>query len=62
MQSKLFLAAMINGVAPTFLEYIGKQDESKTIGKILVMFNVMDPEHPKYKSTIAYMYNAKEKS
>ncbi len=52
---KLIELAIRDNVAPCFLEYIGKQDESKTIGVVLYCFNVFDEQHVKYKSTIALM-------
>lgn len=38
------------------LDYIGFSDETLTIGKIMIYFNIMDLNHPKYKSTICYMF------
>jgi len=54
-QSILNLLALRENVAPCFLEEVGIQDESETIGKILYLFNIMDTEHPKFASTVAYM-------
>jgi len=48
------LAAKYN-VAAAFLEFIGIQDERQTIGKMIYHFNVMDPQHDKYKSTVAWI-------
>lgn len=43
------------GVGVDFLKFVGVQDESATIGKRLYHFNVMDPGHHKFRSTICYM-------
>lgn len=43
--------ALSKQVAPQFLEFIGVMDG---ISKRLFLFNIMDPQHPNYKSTIAY--------
>ncbi len=50
------LAARKN-VHPSFLEYIGTMDETKTIGAKLHMFNIEDPHHPNFRSSIAYREN-----
>jgi hypothetical protein len=44
--------ALERNIAPCFLEFIGVQDERKTVGMILYHFNVWDDQHEKYKSTI----------
>ena len=54
MQEILNSTAMANDVAPQFLEYIGMQDERHTAGCILYLFNIMDPAHQRYRSTIAF--------
>jgi hypothetical protein len=50
--NQLMKAALANNVAPCFLEILGVQDERHTVGIILYHFNVLDEDHPKYKSTI----------
>jgi len=42
-------------IAPAFLEFVGIQDETKTVGKVLYMFNIEDPRNINYKSTICYV-------
>jgi len=49
--------ALVNGVAPQFLEYIGMQDERRTVGTVLYLFNIIDPAHHRYKSTVSYNVN-----
>lgn len=48
--------ALANDVAPQFLEYIGMQDERFTVGKILYLFNIMDPAHPRFRSTVSQSF------
>ena len=45
--------AIEKNVAPNFLEFIGVMDAS-LIGKMLYMFNILDPTHEAYRSTIAF--------
>ncbi|WP_319410125.1 hypothetical protein [uncultured Desulfosarcina sp.] len=54
MQTILNRTAMANNVAPQFLEYVGMQDERRTVGRIFYLFNIMDPAHRRYKSTVAF--------
>jgi len=42
-------------VNAAFLEFIGVQDERETIGKRIYHFNVMDPHHDKYRSTVVWI-------
>jgi dihydroorotate dehydrogenase len=58
MQSILNRVARSNQVAQQFLEYIGIQDERHTVGKIIYLFNIMDPAHERYKSTATYVETA----
>jgi hypothetical protein len=58
MQRIINALALKKNVAPCFFEYIGTQDESKTVGKVLHMFNILDPNHPNFKSTIVHMEDA----
>jgi len=51
-------AAMVHQVAPQFLEYIGMQDERHTVGRRIYLFNIMDPAHPRFKSTVALTIKA----
>ena len=51
----MIAVALKYNVAPCFLEYIGKQDESETVGKVFYHFNIVDEKHEKYKSTVAAM-------
>lgn len=44
----------------SFLEYIGVQDEINTIGFIFFHFNILDPTHPRYKSTVTVMRKVKD--
>lgn len=37
-------------VEPKFLDYVGIMDASE-IGKQIILFNILDPKHPLYKST-----------
>lgn len=53
MQQILNSVAQLNGVAPQFMEYVGMQDERHTVGKLIYLFNIMDPGHGRYKSTVA---------
>lgn len=55
MQSVLNRVSIANQVAPQFLEYVGIQDERHTVGKILYHFNIMDPLHRHYKSTVTHV-------
>ncbi len=55
MQQILFNLSLLHNIAPFFLEYIGSQDETETLGCILYLFNVEDPKSPKYRSTVAFM-------
>ena len=55
MQSVLNKVARSNSVAQQFLEYVGMQDERQTVGKIIYLFNIMDPAHNRYKSTVAFI-------
>jgi hypothetical protein len=58
----LIRVAVDNNVAPGFLEFIGVMD-CKVIGKMLWCFNIEDPKHPRYKSTITFtQYIKKEDS
>lgn len=47
----LIIIALEKNIAPQFLEYIGVMEG---ISNRLFLFNVMDKEHPNYKSTIAH--------
>ena len=55
MQQILNLTALENDVAPQFLEYLGTQDERRTVGKVLYHFTIMDPAHQRYRSTVTFM-------
>lgn len=55
MQAILNTVARSNNVAQQFLEYIGTQDERQTVGKIIYLFNIMDPAHGRYKSTVTFV-------
>ena len=55
MQAILNATARNNDVAPQFLEYVGVQDESLTVGKVLYLFNIMDPAHERFGSTVSFM-------
>lgn len=55
MQQILNSVARSNDVAQQFLEYIGMQDERHTVGKIIYLFNIMDPAHRRYKSTVTFI-------
>ena len=54
MQTILNATARNNDVAPQFLEYVGIQDESRTVGKVLYLFNIMDPSHNRFGSTVTF--------
>jgi hypothetical protein len=41
------------------LEFIGIQDETEMMNLKLYHFNVMDPGHSKYKSTVSYIRKIK---
>jgi hypothetical protein len=58
MHAILNSVAKANNVAQQFLEYVGMQDERHTVGKIVYLFNIMDPAHSRYKSTIAFIQPA----
>jgi hypothetical protein len=58
MQAILNSVARTNNVAQQFLEYVGTQDERQTVGKIIYHFNIMDPAHRHFKSTVAYVEKA----
>ena len=58
MQSILNSVARSNNVAQQFLEYVGVQDERHTVGKIIYHFNIMDPTHGRYKSTVTFVETA----
>lgn len=60
MQSILNRTAMANNVSPTFLEFVGIQDERQTVGKLLYHFTIMDPVHRRFKSTVAFVRMLKE--
>ena len=60
MQTILNNTAMANNVAACFLEYVGTQDERATVGKVLHHFNIMDPTHRRYKSTVATVETVKD--
>jgi len=46
-------AALKFNVAPAFLEFIGTTD-ARCVGKgVLYMFNILDPQHERYESTVA---------
>jgi hypothetical protein len=49
-----YLAAKYN-VAAVFLEYIGAQDERETLGKVIYHFNITDPTHARYRSTVVWI-------
>ena len=38
-----------------FIKFIGKTEEPM-INKVQFWFNLMDPDHPRYKSTMMYSY------
>lgn len=47
-------------VKPKDLEYIGSEDyRTNGEGSILIHFNIMNPRHKRYKSTIAYKIDTK---
>ena len=58
MQAILNKVASSHNVAQQFLEYVGMQDERYTVGKIVYLFNIMDPAHSRYKSTVAFIQHA----
>ena len=58
MQSILSIVARSNNVAQQFLEYVGVQDERHTVGKIIYLFNILDPAHGRYKSTVTFVETA----
>lgn len=37
------------------LDYIGMQDERRTVGKVIYLFNIMDPLHWRYRSTVSFL-------
>lgn len=47
----LIHVAIKNKVAPVFLEYVGIMEG---LTQRLFLFNIVDPLHPNYKSTVAY--------
>ena len=55
MQPILNRVARANDVDQKFLEYVGMQDERHTVGKIFYLFNIMDPAHQRYKSTVTFV-------
>ena len=55
MQNILNLISIRENVHPSFLGFCGIQDETETIGKKLFLYNIEDPDHPKYKSTVAFV-------
>lgn len=57
-QSILLRICIRENVCFNLIEPIGVQDESKTVGKILYHFNIIDIDHPRYGSTVAYMINS----
>jgi hypothetical protein len=42
-------------VSASALRYIGQQDERHTVGRIIHLFNIMDPLHWRYRSTVAFV-------
>jgi hypothetical protein len=42
-------------VSASGLAYIGMQDERHTVGKVIYLFNILDPLHWRYKSTVSYV-------
>ncbi|WP_319525732.1 hypothetical protein [uncultured Desulfosarcina sp.] len=62
MQQILKRTAIQNNVHETFLEFIGCQNESRTVGKILYHFNIQDPAHPRFRSTVTFMEVARPSS
>jgi hypothetical protein len=44
-----------HGVDAGHLDYIGFADETEMVGKIMLYFNIMDPAHPKFKSTVCWI-------
>ena len=55
MNAIQFNLASKHNVNAAFLEFVGIQDERETIGKMIYHFNVMDPQHAKYKSTVVWI-------
>ena len=47
--------ARANHVAQQFLEYVGMQDERHTVGKVFYHFNILDPTHQRYRSTVTFV-------
>jgi hypothetical protein len=41
-------------VKPQYLDFIGAEDYRKEMGYILLYFNIEDPKHHRYQSTIGY--------
>ena len=60
MQSILNRVSIANNVAPAFLEFVGIQDERRTVGKLIFHFTIMDPAHRRFKSTVAFVQVLKE--
>jgi hypothetical protein len=54
MQTILNNAARVHDVAPQFLEYIGAQDERATVGRFFYLFNILDPRHRQFRSTVSF--------
>ena len=57
-EAKTILAEKHN-VEYESLEFIGIQDETEMMSLKLYHFNVMDPGHSKYKSTVSYVHKIK---
>lgn len=49
------IVANREGVSASLLEYIGCQDERQTVGKLIYLFNILDPLHWRYRSTVSFM-------
>ena len=47
--------AIREGVSASCLAYIGMQDERHTVGKVIHLFNISDPLHWRYRSTVSFM-------
>ena len=52
--------ARANHVALQFLEYVGLQDERHTVGKVIYHYNILDPTHRRYRSTVTFVEPVRE--
>jgi len=56
MMNRIFdHVARSNHVAQQLLEYVGLQDERQTVGKVIYHFNILDPAHRRYRSTVTFV-------